>query len=67
MTSGVIVRMKHIRQAKLCSSGTREWWRRNDLAWQDFLDNGIPEEELLKTGDPMALRAVEMARKDHGK
>lgn len=61
----MIVRMKHIRQAKLCSSGTRDWWKRQGFDWSDFLTNGIDAETLLETGDPQALRVVEIARKDH--
>lgn len=63
MTS-VIVRSKHMRAAKLCSAGVRTWWKKHGLDYNDFLTNGIPAQTLLDTGDPLAARAVEMARKD---
>lgn len=67
MTSDTtIVRMKHIRLAKLCSPGTRAWWKDHGLDWSDFLTNGIPAQVLLDTRDPLAARAVEQARQDDG-
>lgn len=62
VTSEPICRMRHLRTAKICSSGARAWWPRNGLNWQDFLANGIPGEKLLETGDPFARRVVEIAR-----
>lgn len=62
VTSEPRIFMRHIRQAKLCSGGTRTWWRDNGLNWSDFLVNGIEGEALLATGDPLAMRVVEAAR-----
>jgi hypothetical protein len=62
VTSEPRVFMRHIRQAKLCSGGTRTWWKDNGLDWNDFLKNGIPGEVLLATGDPLAERPVQAAR-----
>lgn len=62
--TSVIVRMKHVRAARLCSGGTRGWWRDHGLDWSDFLANGIPAERLAATGDPLALRAVAAAEAD---
>lgn len=56
-----IVRMVHVRQAKMCSSGAREFFARHGLNWQDFLKNGINAETLRATGDAMALRVVKVA------
>ncbi|GAB6191159.1 hypothetical protein [Desulfocastanea catecholica] len=60
--SEVIVTLKDIRSLKYCSKGARAFFARHDLLWSDFLDNGIPAEALLKTGDAMAQKAVEVAR-----
>lgn len=62
MSEPVIVRMKHIRQAKLCSDGARGFWARHGLDWTDFLRNGIDAEKLLATGDAQAIKVVEVAR-----
>jgi hypothetical protein len=56
-----IVRMVHIRQAKMCSSGAREFFARHGLNWQDFLKNGIDAEKLRATGDAMAIQVAKVA------
>lgn len=56
-----IVRMVHVRQAKMCSSGAREFFERHGLDWQDFLNNGIDAEKLRATGDAMAIQVVKVA------
>lgn len=58
----VIVKMKHIRQAKVCSSGARGFFLRHGLNWDKFLAEGLPEELFIATGDANALRVVEAAR-----
>ncbi|MEM6484969.1 MAG: hypothetical protein AAF662_08300 [Pseudomonadota bacterium] len=55
----MIVRMRDVRACLMCSRGAREFFRNNDLDWQDFLQNGIDTETLKGTGDAMALRVVE--------
>jgi hypothetical protein len=62
MTSEVIVYMKDIRGAKLCSRGSRSFFERHGLDWNKFLKEGIPARELENTGDAMALKVVEVAR-----
>lgn len=57
----MIVTMRHIRAAKMCSRGACAFFKRHNLDWSSFLKNGIPEEELIATGDAMALQVVEVA------
>jgi hypothetical protein len=64
VTSDIIVRMRHLRAAKFCADGARKWWRVQGFDWSDFLTNGISATTLLETGDPMALRVVEIARNE---
>lgn len=60
--------IRHIRGAKRCAGGTRNWWLKHNLDWKDFVKNGIDAETLLATGDPMALQVVEIARAErHGR
>lgn len=61
----VIVTMRHIRQAKLCASGARAWFKSYGLDWSRFLAAGVQAEELEKTGDPLAMRVVAIARAQH--
>lgn len=65
--TSTIVRVKHLRAAKICASGAQTWWEAEHLDWRDFVRNGIPAQRLLDTGDPRALRVVEIARKDDGR
>lgn len=58
----MIVRISHVRKARLCNRGAREWALRRGWDWQEFLENGIDAELLIATGDPYALRAVQVAR-----
>ena len=62
MSDPLIITMRDIRAAKQCSRGARAFFERHGLDWQDFLENGVPAEKLLETGDAMAERTVEVAR-----
>lgn len=63
----VMVRMEHIRAARMCSGGARDFFKRHNLSWDAFLKEGIPAEELEATGDAMALQVVEVARGQQGR
>lgn len=54
--------MKHVRAVKICSSGARDFWKRHNLDWSDFLSNGISSDKLEATGDAQAFMVVEVAR-----
>ena len=56
------IRMIHVRQAKMCSSGAREFCLRHNLDWSDFLENGIDEKTLVETGDEMAMQVIRIAK-----
>lgn len=60
--SSLIVRMEHIRKAEICASGARHFFKRHNLNWSDFLENGIEAEKLLATKDAQAALVVEIAR-----
>lgn len=64
MISGIVVRMSHVRQAKLCSRGARAWAAEHQLDFQNFLAEGLPVEELEATGDAFALKACAVAREE---
>lgn len=57
----MIITMSHVRKARMCSSGAREFFRRHNLDWSEFLRSGIQSEVLIATGDAMALKVVEVA------
>ena len=51
-----------IRLAGNCVSGARRWFEAYDLDFRDFLQNGIPVEKFLATGDALAVQVVERKR-----
>jgi hypothetical protein len=64
----VKITMQHVRRVRgfsrrdgFCAKGVRRWFAMHDLDYPDFLKNGIDEEVLLATNDPMALATVEQA------
>lgn len=50
-------------QIGYCAEGARAWFAAHGLSWRDFVFNGIDADILTATGDPMALRVVEQARR----
>lgn len=46
-----------------CARGSRAWFARHGLDWSKFLREGIAAEEMLATGDGLAIALVEWARK----
>lgn len=47
-----------------CAQGMKVFADKYGLDFKEFVRNGIDEEQLLATGDAMALMAVEAARKE---
>lgn len=58
----MIITMRDIRKAKMCSRGARKLAERHDLDWSDFLRNGIGSSELEKIDDGMVKHLLEVAR-----
>jgi hypothetical protein len=62
MIDDIIVTMEDVRKAGMCSSGARAFFKRHDLNWNKFLEQGITAKELFPTQDAMALKVIEVAR-----
>lgn len=60
----VMVFPRHIRAAKLCTRGARAWFNRQGLDWNECIEKGIPDDVLTATGDPLAIRAANVARQE---
>jgi hypothetical protein len=58
----MIVTMRDVRAAKMCSRGARDFLKRHGFDWADFLENGVTPEQLEATGDPMAIKVAEVSR-----
>lgn len=63
----IIVRVHHVRKAKLCARGMRGWFARNGLDFMDFLNNGIPISKLDAMNDALANRVAQIAREEVAK
>lgn len=59
--NNLTIRMKHIRQAKMCASGARCFFKAHALDWVLFLKQGISATKLLSLNDAMAKKVVEVA------
>jgi hypothetical protein len=66
VTSELRVHPRHIRAARICMGGSRQFFRKHDLDWNDFVDKGIPVRVLEEIGDPIALRAARQAELEAG-
>jgi hypothetical protein len=56
------VTMQDVRAAKMCARGARAFLLSHGVEWSDFLKNGVSADLLIRTGDAMAMRVVEVAR-----
>jgi arsenate reductase-like glutaredoxin family protein len=61
------VRIRHVRQANLCASGTRAWFERHNINYPDFLKNGIDAEAILALGDHFGNVVVSKAKEEEAK
>lgn len=59
---GIIIKMRHIRSAKMCSSGARLFFNRHKLDWNKFLKEGIDSDVIEALKDPIGLQVVEVAK-----
>lgn len=58
----MIITMRHIRAAQICSTGVRDFCDRYSINYNDFLKNGIEEELLLlKHTDAIILEIIKVA------
>lgn len=59
----MIVIHKDSRDLKYCNNGQREFFRKNNLDWSDFLKNGIDDSLLIPFNNVMINRVIEQAKK----
>ena len=57
-----MVKVEHIRAARLCTRGARDWFRKYNLSWAEFVKHGLPVETIEATGDALGLRVAAIAR-----
>jgi len=57
----VKVHVKHCRALKYCLKGTKLFFKKNDLNFEEFVTSGIDSELLMETKDAMAIALVKKA------
>lgn len=62
----VVVTLAHCRELGYCTSGMRDFCARHGLDWAALRSSGLPVEVVENTGDAMALKAAELARREQG-
>ncbi len=56
--------IRHVRAAKICMSGARDWFKARGWSWSEFLANGWDLDEFEAVGCPIAARAAKIARSE---
>jgi len=57
----MIVTMRHVRAAGMCSEGAREFCKRYEINWLDFLKNGIEAERLRHIDNALLQQVLKVA------
>jgi hypothetical protein len=60
----MMIKLRHIREAEICTRGARLWFNSHGLSWNNFLTKGIEVEVIEKFDDALANRVIEVARKE---
>jgi len=58
----MIVQVRDAVELGYCIKGIKEFCKRHGIDFRNFVKYGIDEDDLLKTGDAMAVKVVERAR-----
>ncbi len=59
-----LVTVAHLRKARLCSRGARQWFVRHGLDYMHFLNHGYPASVLESAGDALGRMVAGIARKE---
>lgn len=59
----MIVTTDDLQPINYCARGALRFAKQHNLDWKKFVTEGLPEEDLLATGDALAIAFVECARR----
>lgn len=59
----MIITHRHLRAFKYCNNGARKFFKQHNLNWSNFVTQGLPDTEFIDTGDDMAIKLVEFAKR----
>lgn len=60
----MIIRMKHVRAAGLCSRGAKNFCENLGFDWLDFVENGVDVALLEGVDDAMLASVIAIAEKE---
>ena len=60
----ITVKVHHVRAVGLCGSGVRAWFREHNVDYNEFLENGLPIEQVEALNDGFAEQVCAVARKE---
>jgi hypothetical protein len=58
------IKLEHARALKYCTKGIKEFFKKYNLDFNDFLVNGIDEEILCKFNNKLADKVIQKAKQD---
>lgn len=59
-----MLHIRHIRQGGYCARGAREWAKRHNINYTEFLQRGIDCDVIEKIGDHFAMTVCRLAREE---
>lgn len=59
----IIVTVRDLRASKMCKKGTEVWFKKYNLDFLDFCQNGISSKVIESCNDAMGMKVVEAAYK----
>ena len=60
----IMVTVKHMRQAKYCVKGTKQYFNDRGWNWKQFVKSGLPAELFEGVNDAMANKLAKIARNE---
>lgn len=60
------VTLDDVVKAGHCVAGAKLWFISRGFVWRDVVKNGVSEDDLLATNDPLAERVIESKRARNG-
>lgn len=58
-----LVTIAHLRRLGYCAAGLREWCKCHGYSLRQFSE-GVPSEEIRRTGDGFAIKAADLAERE---
>ena len=61
----MIITMRHVRKAKMCSHGGRVFCKKHNISWPDFLRQGIEVSALSDVDDVIVKKVIAIVIKEN--